>query len=90
VEVFSTMSGSEGLEVSGIYFWKSPLEIHDKFSFQITTSSGFNFNFLNQDFGKKKSPSQLKRNKLRMNKFDQKLRNKVTGRPEADVSDHDG
>ena len=84
------MSDSENfLLAKCLEFTRSLLEKNEKFSFQVHTGSGFDFNFTNQDYGnpeskmkRKKSPNQIKRNRIRMEKFiDQKK--KATGKPEA-------
>ena len=66
------------------------LEKNETFSFNVTTASGFNFSFLNQDFGipepklkKKKSPSQIRRNKQRMKNFIEEKAKTEFGSPES-------
>ena len=70
-------------------FWpRSLLECKEAFALNVKTSSGFTFNFNNSDSGnpgarlkKKKTPSQVKRDRVRMEKF-RKLR-EASGTPEA-------
>ena len=70
------------------------LEKNETFSFNVTTASGFNFNFLNQDFGipepkfkKKKSPSQLRRSKQRMKSFCEERAKTEFGAPKSVLDD---
>ena len=66
-------------------FAKTFSDDNRRFSFSVQTSDGFSFNF-NNSFGvpntveKKKSPSQLRRDQLRIGKFIEKK--KETGTPE--------
>ena len=67
-------------------FAKAFLDEDRRFSFSVQTSDGFNFTFNNgignpNTVGKKKSPSQLRRDQLRIGKFIQKK--KETGTPET-------
>ena len=71
-------------------FSRSLLDKDRKFTFEVNTSSGFTFSFSNLDSGKpeeklmkrKKTPSQLKRNKKRMEIFNSKKAKEV-GKPES-------
>ena len=70
-------------------FTRSLLEKERSFTFSIKTSSGFNFNFSNQDSGipgtrvlKKKTPSQMRRSQNRMENFVRK-RKEVFGVPDT-------
>ena len=67
-------------------FAKAFLDEDRRFSFSVQTSDGFNFTFNNgignpNTVGKKKSPSQLRRDQLRIGKFIQKK--KETGTPDT-------
>ena len=75
------MSGDENaLLEKCLDFIRSYLECKEAFALNVKTSSGFTFNFNNSDSGnpgarlkKKKTPSQVKRDRVRMEKF-RKLR----------------
>ena len=74
-------------------FTRSLLDTKRGFSFQMNTSSGFNFNFTNQDSGKpeiplkkrKNSPSQRNRNNERMKAFLEKKSKEASGIQEASL-----
>ena len=75
------MSGDENaLLEKCLDFIRSYLECKEAFALNVKTSSGFTFNFNNSDSGnpgarlkKKKTPSQVNRDRVRMEKF-RKLR----------------
>ena len=77
---------TESLLNQCLEFAKAFLDEDRRFSFSVQTSDGFNFTFNNSignpnTMEKKKSPSQLRRDQLRIGKFIQKK--KETGTPET-------
>ena len=70
-------------------FTRSLLDKERSFTFNVKTSSGFNFNFSNKDYGipeprviKKKMPSQLRRSHQHMENFVKKKK-EVFGVPDT-------
>ena len=85
------MSGDENaLLTKCLDFTRSLLECKEAFALNTKTSSGFTFSFNNSDSGnqaprlhRKKTPSQVKRDRVRMEKFRERKLREASGTPEA-------
>ena len=76
-------------------FTRSLVENNQEFSFKVSTRCGYVFSFTNQESGKpeswkkKKTPSQIKRNQLRMEKFREKQAREASGKPDAAAAEYE-